>query len=210
VVFVNCSGSAIALAEETKSCDAILQAWYGGESGGQAVADVLFGDFNPSGKLPVTFYKNSDALGDFEDYSMKGRTYRYMDDALFPFGFGLSYSKFSIGAASLNKSTITPEESIKLSVPVTNSSQRDGTEIIQVYVHKLNDEDGPLKTLRGFKRVDVKAGKTQNVTLDLPASSFEFYDWKTNGMNVTPGEYEVYYGNSSDDNDLKMTKVVIQ
>ena len=103
VVFVNCSGSAIALLDETKSCDAILQAWYGGESGGQAVADVLFGDYNPAGKLPVTFYKNSDALGDFEDYSMKGRTYRYMENALFPFGFGLNYSTFNIGTASLNK-----------------------------------------------------------------------------------------------------------
>jgi beta-glucosidase len=96
VVFVICSGSAIALVPETESCDAILQAWYPGESGGQAVADVLFGDFNPSGKLPVTFYKNMKQLPDFEDYSMKGRTYRFMSDPLFPFGFGLSYTTFSI------------------------------------------------------------------------------------------------------------------
>ena len=96
VVFVNCSGSAIALTPEIESCDVILQAWYGGESGGQAVADVLFGDYNPSGKLPVTFYKNSDQLKDFEDYSMKGRTYRYMNDALFPFGFGLSYTALTL------------------------------------------------------------------------------------------------------------------
>ncbi|OYX25653.1 MAG: glycosyl hydrolase [Flavobacteriales bacterium 32-35-8] len=210
VVFVNCSGSAIALTPETESCDAILQAWYGGESGGQAVADVLFGDYNPSGKLPVTFYKDSDALGDFEDYSMKGRTYRYMDDALFPFGFGLSYSKFNIGAASLNKTSIKADESIQLTIPVTNSSKRDGTEIVQVYVRKLNDADGPLKTLRGFKRVDIKANKTKNIIIDLPPSSFEFYDWNTMGMTVTPGDYEVYYGNSSDSKDLKMTKVTIQ
>ncbi|MFI0430974.1 xylan 1,4-beta-xylosidase [Mariniflexile sp. HMF6888] len=210
VIFVNCSGSAIALAEESKSCDAILQAWYGGESGGQAVADVLFGDYNPAGKLPVTFYENSDDLGDFEDYSMKGRTYRYMDDALFPFGFGLSYSKFDIGSASFNKTTIKSDESIQLNIPITNTSKRDGTEIVQVYVHKLNDPDGPLKTLRGFKRVDVKAGKTHTVTINLPASSFDFYDWETMGMHVTPGEYEVYYGNSSDSKDLKMTKVIIQ
>jgi len=91
VVYVNCSGSAIALFPETETCDAILQAWYGGESGGQAVADVLFGDYNPSGKLPITFYRDSQQLPDFEDYSMAGRTYRYMSDPLFPFGYGLNY-----------------------------------------------------------------------------------------------------------------------
>ena len=95
VVFVNCSGSAIGLVPETESCDAILQAWYGGESGGQAVADVLFGDYNPSGKLPITFYKDTTQLPGFEDYSMKGRTYRYMTaDPLFQFGYGLSYTSF--------------------------------------------------------------------------------------------------------------------
>jgi beta-glucosidase len=106
IVFVNCSGSAIALTPETETCDAILQAWYGGESGGQAVADVLFGDYNPSGKLPITFYKNSQQLPDFEEYSMKGRTYRYMNDALFPFGFGLSYTTFAIGDANASKTEI--------------------------------------------------------------------------------------------------------
>jgi beta-glucosidase len=210
VVFVNCSGSAIALTPETEICDAILQAWYGGESGGQAVADVLFGDYNPAGKLPVTFYKNSDQLPDFEDYSMKGRTYRYMTEALFPFGYGLSYTSFNIGAASLSKTTIKANEAIQLTVPVTNTGKRDGTEIVQVYVHKVNDVEGPLKTLKGFKRVDVAAGKTQIVTIDLPSSSFEFYDWSQRKMAVTPGEYEVSCGNSSDVIDLKLSKIIIQ
>ncbi len=101
IVFVNCSGSAVGLVPETESCDAILQAWYAGESGGQAIADVLFGDYNPSGKLPITFYRNMKQLPDFENYSMKGRTYRYMSDPLFPFGFGLSYTTFSIGTAQI-------------------------------------------------------------------------------------------------------------
>jgi beta-glucosidase len=187
VVFVNCSGSAIALTPETVTCDAIVQSWYGGESGGQAVADVLFGDYNPSGKLPVTFYKNSDQLSDFEDYSMKGRTYRYMTDALFPFGFGLSFTCFNIGTASLSKTSIKANEAINLTVPVTNTGKRDGTEIVQVYVRKVNDVEGPLKTLKGFKRVEVAAGKTHNVTIDLPPSSFEFYDWSQRKMAVTPG-----------------------
>jgi len=210
VVFVNCSGSAIALAPETLSCDAILQAWYPGESGGQAVADVLFGNYNPAGKLPVSFYKNSEILGDFENYSMKNRTYRYTTDVLFPFGFGLSYSEFNIGSGTLSKTNIKPTENTQLSFPIQNISKRDGTEIVQVYVRKLNDTNGPLKTLKAFKRVNLKAGEKQNVTIDLPASSFEFYDTKINKMNVASGEYEVYYGNSSDVKDLKMTTVFIK
>ncbi|WP_372776165.1 xylan 1,4-beta-xylosidase [Mangrovibacterium sp.] len=209
VVYVNCSGSAIALTPETESCDAILQAWYAGESGGQAVADVLFGDYNPAGKLPVTFYRNSDKLGDFEDYSMKGRTYRYTTDYLFPFGFGLSYTSFDIGEATLSKASVKTDESVQLTIPVTNSGKRDGVEIVQVYVRKVNDLEGPMKTLKGFKRVELAKGKAQQVAINLPFSSFEFYDWTQRKMAVTPGEYEVLYGTSSDNKDLKSVKVTI-
>ncbi|MDD4970352.1 MAG: glycoside hydrolase family 3 C-terminal domain-containing protein [Paludibacter sp.] len=210
IVFVNCSGAAMALTPETESCDAILQAWYGGQSGGQAVADVLFGDYNPSGKLPVTFYKNSDQLKDFEDYSMKGRTYRFMNDALFPFGYGLSYTFFKIGEARFSKTTIAVNETVQLTVPVTNAGKRDGTEIVQVYVRKVNDIEGPLKTLRGFKRVEIQAGKTQQVGIDLNPSAFEFFDWSQRKMMVTPGEYEVYYGNSSESKTLKSEIITIR
>ena len=210
VVYVNCSGSAIALTPETETCDAILQAWYAGESGGQAIADVLFGDYNPAGKLPITFYKSSDQLNDFEDYSMKGRTYRYMTDALFPFGYGLSYTTFNVGEASLSKSSIKSDETVQLTVPVTNTGKREGTEILQVYVRKVNDLEGPLKTLKGFKRVGLKAGDTQKVTIDLAPASFEFYDWNTRAMKVTSGEYEIFYGNSSDAKDLKSLKIVVR
>jgi beta-glucosidase len=210
IIFVNCSGSAIALTPETETSDAILQAWYPGESGGQAVADVLFGDYNPSGKLPVTFYKSSNQINDFEDYSMKGRTYRYMNDALFSFGYGLSYTRFEIGEASVNRTIIKADETVRLTVPVKNSGKHDGTEVVQVYVRKMNDIEGPLKTLRGFKRVDIKTGKTGQVTIDLPPSSFEFYDREQRKMAVTQGEYEVYYGNSSDIKDLKPFKITVQ
>jgi beta-glucosidase len=209
IVFVNCSGSAIGLVPETENCDAILQAWYGGESGGQAVADVLFGDYNPSGKLPVTFYKNIQQLGDFEDYSMKGRTYRYMSDPLFPFGFGLSYTTFRIGDAKICKNEIKSDENIELTIPVTNKGKKDGTEVVQVYIRKVNDTDGPLKTLRGFQRVNVSAGKTKNITISLPYSAFEFFDRPSGKMAVTVGEYEVLYGNSSDAKDLKTVKVTV-
>lgn len=210
VVFINCSGSAIALTPETQTCDAIVQAWYAGESGGQAIADVLFGDYNPSGKLPITFYKSSDQLPDFENYSMKGRTYRFMNDALFPFGYGLSYTTFKIGDAKINKTQIAANESVELTIPVTNTGKRNGTEIVQVYVRRVNDTDGPIKTLKGFQRVEVSAGKTVNAVITLPYSSFEFYDRKNGKMTVAQSEYEIYYGNSSDSKDLKMVKVAVK
>lgn len=211
VVFVNCSGSAIALVPETENCDAILQAWYAGESGGQAVADVLFGDYNPSGHLPVTFYKNVQQLPDFSDYAMKGRTYRYMTSApLFPFGFGLSYTTFNIGDAKASKTIINNNEAIQLSVPVANSGKYDGTEVLQVYVRKLNDTTGLNKTLRAFTRVPIAIGKTELATLSIPPKSFEFYNASNGFVQVIPGEYELLYGSSSDDKDLKSIKITIK
>ena len=210
IVFVNCSGSAIGLVPETESCDAILQAWYSGESGGQAIADVLFGDYNPAGKLPITFYRNIQQLPDFENYSMKGRTYRFMSDPLFPFGFGLSFTTFSIGNAEISKTEINKDDLVQLTIPVTNTGGRDGTEIVQVYVHKANDADGPLKTLRGFQRVDVAAGKTARATINLSHTAFEFFDRTSGKLSLAAGDYEVWYGNSSDRKDLKMAKITVQ
>jgi beta-glucosidase len=210
VIFVNCSGSAIALTPVTEDCDAILQAWYGGETGGEAVADVLFGDYNPSGKLPVTFYKSSDQLKDFESYSMEGRTYRFMNDALFPFGFGLSYTSFSIGVADAGNKVVTKEDSLSLAIPVSNIGKRTGTEVVQVYLRKTDDSSGLLKTLRGFRRVTVPAGKTVIATVGLPYSAFEFYNDQELQMKVTPGEYDLWYGNSAADKDLKKISVTVR
>ena len=199
VVFVNCSGSAMALSPEVESCDAILQAWYPGQAGGQAVADVLFGDYNPSGKLPVTFYKNTEQLPPFEDYSMKGRTYRYMrEKPLFPFGYGLSYTTFNISGGKLAQSSVKAGEGVGFTVKVQNTGKRDGAEVVQVYVRKVGDTDGPLKSLRAFRRVELKAGESQSVSMELPADTFEFFDTATNTMRIVPGKYEIYYGNSSD------------
>ena len=140
---------------------------------------------------------------------MKGRTYRFMNDALFPFGYGLSYTTFKIGVARLSKTTIKAEEAIQMTVPVTNTGKRDGVEVVQVYVRKVNDIEGPLKTLRGFKRVVIPAGKTQQVAIDLTPSAFEFFDWSQRKMMVTPGEYDVEYGNSSNYKDLKNNTITI-
>jgi beta-glucosidase len=141
---------------------------------------------------------------------MEGRTYRYTTDHLFPFGFGLSYTSFEIGKARLSKSTIKADETISINIPVKNTGKRDGTEIVQVYVRKVNDIDGPLKTLKGFERVVVPAGKTRQANISLPPSTFEFYDWSQRKMAVTPGDYILYYGNSSDNKDLKQLEVSIQ
>lgn len=200
VVFVNCSGSAMALAPETEYCDAIIQAWYGGEEGGTALAQVLFGEVNPSGKLPVTFYRNTDQLPDYEDYLMKNRTYRYMQDRpLFPFGYGLSYSDFQISGAKYSKDKIT--------LSVTNKGKMDGDEVVQVYLRRVGDNEGPSKTLRAFKRVSVKAGKTVSVTIPLPRERFEWWDPYNNTMRVYTGQFELMVGNSSDAQVVQTVKI---
>jgi len=209
VVLVNCSGSAIALQPEVESCDAIVQAWYAGQEGGTAVADVLFGDYNPSGKLPVTFYKSTSQLPNYEDYSMKGRTYRYFSDPLFAFGYGLSYTSFKIGQGQLSEQ---PGGKLRLVVPVTNQGRRDGVETVQVYVRDLDDTDGPLKSLRAFQRVSVKAGETVMAELTLDKQkAFELFDTQTNTMRGPRKDhrYELYYGNSSQPADLQTLPVPI-
>ena len=203
VIFVNCSGSALALTPELESCDAILQAWYGGEQGGKAVAEVLFGDFNPSGKLPITFYKNVNQLPDFLDYTMKGRTYRYFDgEPLFPFGYGLSYTTFEIDKPVYQNN--------KVQVSVKNSGNKAGLETVQVYLRNTKDSNGPLKSLRAYTQVQLEPGETKNVTIDLPRQSFEGWDEQTNTMRVVAGKYELMVGNSSADKDLKKILVNIK
>ena len=206
IIFVNCSGSCIALQPETETCDAIVQAWYPGQEGGTAVADVLFGDVNPSGKLPVTYYKNSNQLPDYEDYSMKGRTYRYFSDALYPFGYGLSYTTFKMGNEKL---TAAADGTGSLSVDVTNTGSREGTEVVQLYVRDKADTEGPLKSLKGFQRVTLKAGETKTVTIPLTRKTFELWDGVTSTMRTKAGNYEVMCGRSSADNDMKVLEMRI-
>ena len=203
VIFVNCSGSAMALVPELESCDAILQAWYGGELGGQALAEVLFGDYNPSGRLPITFYKSTDDLPDFLDYTMKNRTYRYFKgEPLFPFGFGLSYTTFEYEKPVYKNNQVQ--------VRVKNTGTKAGLETVQVYLRQLADQEGPLKSLRAYSQVQLQPGETKTVSIDLPRSSFEFWDPQSNTMRVQPGRYELMVGKSSADNDLKKILVTIK
>ena len=191
VVFVNCSGGAV------------VQAWYGGERGGEAVADVLTGRYNPCGKLPITFYRSVNDLPDFLDYRMTNRTYRYFrGEALYPFGYGLSYSTFDISRPMYKNN--------KVRVTVKNTGKQDGTEVVQVYMRRQADTEGPLKTLRAYQRVTLKAGQSKTVDIDLPRERFEGWDAKTNTMRVVPGRYELMVGSSSADKDLKKIQVNIQ
>ena len=211
VVFINYSGSAIGLVPESNTCEAILQAWYPGQAGGTAIVDVLFGDYNPAGRLPVTFYKDAGQLPDFEDYSMKGRTYRYMQQQpLFPFGHGLSYTTFTYGEANLSKNTIGDGGTVTLTIPVSNAGQRDGDEVVQVYLRCMADKEGPHYTLRAFKRVHIPAGETKQVTIPLTYESFEWFDTATNTVHPLKGTYELLYGGSSDKNKLKTIVMNVQ
>lgn len=209
VILVNCSGSPIGLVPETETCDAILQAWYPGQQGGTAVAEVLFGDYNPAGRLPVTFYRNIDQLPDFEDYNMSGRTYRFMTEKpLFPFGYGLSYTTFRYGTVKLDKTTVTDGEMLHVTVPVTNVGDRDGEEVVQLYLHKTGDKQGPVKTLRSFKRVNIPKGQTVEVQFDLSGKELEWWDEHYNAMRLSPGNYKIGVGGNSETAALESSFVV--
>lgn len=200
IVLVNCSGSAVALTPENEFCDAIIEAWYAGEQGGHALADVVFGDYNPSGKLPVTFYTDDTQLPPFDEYRMTGRTYRYLlNEPLYPFGYGLSYTTFEIGRPQWKGD--------RIEVEVKNSGDREGTEVVQVYVRRPADTAGPHKTLRGYERVTLKPGEKQNVSIPMPKESFKCWDEAAGEMRVIPGKYEIFVGNSSAEKDLKKLSI---
>ena len=211
VVFVNCSGSAIAFGGIEDQYDALLQAWYAGQGGAKALAEVLFGDYNPGGKLPVTFYASNDDLPDFLDYRMENRTYRYFrGKALYPCGYGLSYTTFSIGKGQLSASTMNKDGKVTLTVPVTNTGKREGTETVQVYVKALDYPDAPIKSLKGFQKLSLKAGETATATITLDGEAFEYYDEAIDELSTRPGRYHILYGNSSQEKDLKMIPLFVK
>jgi beta-glucosidase len=210
VILVNFSGSAMGLVPETQNCEAIIQAWYPGERGGDAIANVLSGQYNPAGRLPVTFYKNTGQLPDFQDYNMNGRTYRFMSKKpLYPFGYGLSYSTFEYSEPVLSQNTICAGDEVNLSINVSNTGLFDGDEVVQVYLHKINDSGGPLKTLRAYKRIHIARGETSEVEFELSDENLEWWDDKNQKVHVHPGEYQLMTGGSSDDNNLKSCTLTI-
>ena len=204
VVYVNCSGSAIGFESVEGQYDALLQAWYPGQGGAKALADVLFGDYNPSGKLPVTFYKSTKQLPALTDYNMEGRTYRYFhDEPMYAFGYGMSYTTFNYGEGKLSKKSIKAGANVNITVPVTNTGSLAGEEIVQVYVKALDNPTAPIKSLKGFQKVNIQPGKTAKVKITLTPEAFEYYDEKIDELSVRPGKYQILYGSSSRDEDLK-------
>ncbi len=208
VVYVNCSGSAVAMPWENSHLAAILQAWYPGQSGGTAVADVLFGKCNPSGRLPITFYNATTDLPDFEDYSMANRTYRYFTGTpLFPFGYGLSYTTFQYGTPHFSSLQVSPQTTFHVSLPITNTGGVDGDEVVQVYVkHIKSDVPQPIHSLCGFERITVPKGKNRIATFDINPQQFRYWDVGTKRYVVDPGPYEIQIGASSA--DIRQKQVV--
>ncbi|MDE7298076.1 MAG: glycoside hydrolase family 3 C-terminal domain-containing protein, partial [Lachnospiraceae bacterium] len=228
VILVLLAGSALAVtwADESDAVPAIVQGWYPGAQGGRAIAKLLFGEFSPEGKLPVTFYRTTEELPDFTDYSMKNRTYRYMkNEALYPFGYGLSYTSFSCSAdvevdgvpaaktRALNGSEAAGEagaaaggalpelradSTVTVRASVTNCGSYDGAETVQVYVKAKNVPDAPNFQLKGLKKVLLAKGETKEVTITLDSRAFGLFNENCEKV-LTAGEYEIFVGTCQPD-----------
>jgi beta-glucosidase len=194
VIYVNFSGSAIALNWQDENLPAVVQAFYPGEAAGTALIRLLFGDFNPSGRLPITFYKSIGQLPDFKNYEMEGRTYRYFKGSpLYEFGYGLSFSDFSYKNMTAPASVETGTE-VKISVDVKNTGKMDGEEVIQIYIHQEQSSvPVPVRSLAGVKRVFLKTGETKTVEFILKPEQFSLID-KNFNKTIEPGKFLISAG----------------
>jgi beta-glucosidase len=210
VIVINCSGSPMAMPWEVEHLPAILQAWYPGEEGGRAVGEVLFGDVNPSGHLPVTFYESTADLPVFTNYSMANRTYRYFTGKPeFAFGHGLSYTTFKYQGGKLDAKKIPANGMVKVKFTVKNTGKLDGDEVAQVYFRHVNSSvPQPILALCGFARVHLKHGGSANITVDIPAERLRFWDTEKKKYVVEPGKYEFLIGAASDDIRLKLPMTI--
>jgi beta-glucosidase len=208
VVLVLLNGSAVSINWENENIPAIIEAWYTGQAAGTAIADVIFGDYNPAGRLPVTFYKSVNQLPPFTDYNMSNRTYRYFKGyPLYPFGFGLSYASFSYKNLRLTKSEIQPGESTSISIEVTNTGKVKGEEVVQLYI-KADKDNKAIKTLKGFKRITLNSAETKKVEFEIaPEKLSRWIDGK--GFSVEKDSYTLMIGSSSEEKDLKKLKLIV-
>jgi len=204
LIVVVTAGSAVDLAPIAPYADAILLAWYPGEQGGNALADILFGKISPSGRLPVTFYRSTSDLPPYSDYSMKGRTYRYYDGPVqYPFGYGLGYSSFSYGWHEQPKKQVAAKDTLTFSITVSNTGARDAEEIVQVYLEYPDIDRMPKKELRCFRRIRmVSQGSSFDLRLAIPLSELKKWDPATNQWKVYPGKYRLILGSDSRDEKL--------
>lgn len=198
LVVIITGGSAISSPEVHELADAIVYAWYPGEQGGQAVGDLLFGKVNPSGKLPVTFVEKLEDLPPFEDYNMKGRTYRYLEkDPLYPFGFGLSYSSFTYSDPKLSNQLVTTDNPVELTIQVNNENNTTGEEVVQLYISKQNrSEEDPMIELRDFTRVRVDGNDSEVLSFQITAELLSNRNEEGDKVTV-PGKYTVYVGGAT-------------
>jgi len=200
VTLVLLNGSALAIPWAHEHLPAILEAWYPGQEGGRAIAEVLFGEANPSGKLPVMFYRATEEIPPFADYGMEGRTYRFFrGKPLYPFGHGLSYTSFAY--ENLRTAGEGREGDVAtVALEVRNAGGRSGDEVVQVYIRALRSRVArPVSELRAFRRVTLRPGEIRTVTFDLPRRAFEYYDVDTHAWAVEPGTYEILVGASAED-----------
>jgi beta-glucosidase len=195
IVLVLMNGSALAVNWANEHVPAIVEAWYPGEEGGTAIADVLFGDYNPAGRLPVTFYKSVNDLPPFTDYRMQGRTYRYFKgEPLYPFGFGLSYTKFNYDNLKLSTAKVKAGESLQVSAEVQNVGPRDGDEVVQLYVsHSGASVPVPIRSLAGIKRVRLKTGERQTVSFTITPEQLSVIDDRGKRV-IEPGAFQISLG----------------
>lgn len=209
VVLVLTGGSSLAVDWADQNVPAILMAWYPGQRGGSAVADILFGDVSPSGRLPVTFYRADAKLPGFEDYSMQGRTYRYYEEKpLYPFGHGLSYSEFAYADMTLDKKSLQAGDQLKVNLKVKNTGNLPATEVAQLYLRPVKrGKLDAIKNLRGFRSVDLQPGESKALQFTLVADKdFTYYDEKQKAYRIKPGQYEIQVGASS--SDIRMKQII--
>jgi len=212
IVVVLENGGPVALAGTENKASAIVEAWYPGEFGGKAIADVLFGDVNPGGKLPETFYASTDQLPPMSNYDLinNPRTYMYFDQpVLFPFGHGLSYTQFGYSDLVLSADRMKAGGEVEIRCAVQNTGKLKGDEVAQLYVHKVGASiKVPINQLKRFERVTLSPGEKKMLTFKVPASELSFYDTKTNDVKVEPGQWEIQIGSSSKDIRLKKSLVI--
>jgi beta-glucosidase len=213
-VLVMLNGSAVSINWENENIPAILDAWYPGQAGGTAIADVLFGDYNPAGRLPLTFYKNVTDIPDFENYNMDGFTYRYFGgEVLYPFGFGLSYSEFEYSQLSISDNEIytSSDKAVKITVDVKNASDRAGEEVVQLYIADKSSKDPrPIKDLRGFSRVHLEPAEQKTIEFSISLKDLSYWNIEEQKYVPTQGVYDLFVGSSSADADLNQVSLNVK
>jgi beta-glucosidase len=205
IIAVITAGSDIDVDAIAPYADAIIFAWYPGEQGGNALADLVFGDISPSGHLPLTFYKALSNVPDYKDYSMKGRTYRYYNGPVqYPFGYGLSYTSFAYSIKNKTKSRYKADDTISVDLLVKNTGDMNGDEVVQAYVEYPKIDRMPVKELKSFKRVSVNEGADQTITIKIPVKELQKWDISSHKWKLYPGDYKLILGSSSQDEKLKI------